>query len=391
MPLRVAIVHDYLTQRGGAERVALAMLRCFPDATLYTTIYNPETTYGEFAEYDVRTTRLSDFPAFRKDPRRALPFLARATQSIVIDDVDVVLVSTSGWAHGVTTSAPIVAYCHTPARWLYEADDYFKGAPTWCRKMFEMASPMLRRWDRAAASRVATYVANSSLVARRIERAYGITPEVVFPPTTLTADGEQEAVPGLEPGFLLTVGRKRGYKNTDRICDAVANHTDARLVVVGELPDTADGSDWPSRITEVKGASDGQLRWLYANCAGVVAMSHEDFGLTPVEGFNFGAPALALAAGGFLDSCTDNRVAVLVPNLTSEAIAAGVCELRARTWDRELIQLHGKSFGLESFAMQIDSLLAEQVFVEEDVLSTSNVPSAPLDLPATDAAYSGIG
>lgn len=371
MPLRVAIVHDYLTQRGGAERVALAMLRCFPDATLYTTIYNPESTYDEFGEYDVRTTRLSDFPVFRKDPRRALPFLARATQSIVIEDVDVVLVSTSGWAHGITTSAPIVAYCHTPARWLYESEDYFKGAPSWSRRMFELASPMLRRWDRAAAGRVATYVANSSLVARRVERAYGITPEVVFPPTTLTADGIQEPVDGLEPGFLLTVGRKRGYKNTDRICDAVANNTDDRLVVVGELPDAPAGSNWPDRITEVRGASDAQLRWLYANCAGVVAMSHEDFGLTPVEGFIFGAPALALAAGGFLDSCNDSDVAVLVPDLSNSSIASGVHELRTRSWDRELIQVHGKAFGLESFAMQIDVLVSE--------LSEGSVDRLPVD------------
>ncbi|MDD7941984.1 glycosyltransferase [Actinomycetospora lutea] len=357
MSLRVAIVHDYLTQRGGAERVALAMLRCFPDATLYTTVYNPETTFPEFAEYDIRTTRLSDFPVFRADPRRALPFLAKATSGIVIDDVDVVLASTSGWAHGVMTSAPIVAYCHTPARWLYEGSDYFKDKPSWFRRLFELASPMLRRWDKAAAARVSTYVANSSLVARRIERVYGITPQVVFPPTTLTTDGPMEPIVGLEPGFLLTVGRKRGYKNLDRICEAVDQHTDRRLVVVGELPDSPSAAGWSDRLQEINGASDAQLRWLYAHCAGVVAMSHEDFGLTPVEGFNFGAPAVALAAGGFLDSCTDDAVAVLVPDLSTEAIAAGVEDVCARVWDREVIKLHSKGFGLASFAAQIDEIL----------------------------------
>lgn len=376
MSPRVAIVHDYLTQRGGAERVALAMLRCFPAATLYTTVYNPETTFPEFAGYDVRTTRLSDFPVFRADPRRALPFLAKATQSIVIDDVDVVLASTSGWAHGVTTSAPIVAYCHTPARWLYEGADYFKDKPAWFRRLFEMVSPMLRRWDRAAAARVSAYVANSSLVARRIERVYGIRPDVVFPPTTLTPDGPIEPIVGLEPGFLLTVGRKRGYKNLDRICEAVDQHTDRRLVVVGELPDAPTSAGWSQRLTEVNGASDAQLRWLYANCTGVAAMSHEDFGLTPIEGFNFGAPTVALAAGGFLDSCVGEDVSVLVPDLHIESIAGGIRNLTSRAWDEEVIKIHAKKFSAQGFATSLDRLILEAV----ETVDASRRPSGQLEL-----------
>lgn len=365
MSLRVAIVHDYLTQRGGAERVALAMLRCFPDATLYTTVYNAETTFPEFAEYDVRTTRLSDFPVFRADPRRALPFLAKATSSIVIDHVDVVLASTSGWAHGVTTSAPIVAYCHTPARWLYEGADYFKDKPVWFRRLFEMASPMLRRWDRAAAGRVSTYVANSSLVARRIERAYGLTPDIVFPPSTLTTDGPVEPIVGLEPGFLLTVGRKRGYKNTDVICSAVAEFTERSLVVVGELPDAPEGCEWPARIIPISGVSDAQLRWLYTNCSGLVGMSHEDFGLTPVEAFAFGSPAVLLAAGGYLDSGSRSST-IFVPECTSRAVADGIERLGGTAWDRDEIRAHAAWFGESEFRTKITELL-EKVAVPRGV------------------------
>lgn len=357
--MRVAIVHDYLTQRGGAERVALAMLKCFPEATLYTTLYNPPTTFPDFAGYNVRTTRLNDFPVFRRDPRRALPFLARAISSIEIDDADVVLVSTSGWAHGVITEAPVVAYCHTPARWLYEGANYFKGVPASLRKMFDLATPALRRWDRAAADRVSRYIANSSVVSERIRRVYDIEASTIFPPSSLTSDGPREPVHGVEPGFLLTVSRNRGYKNTDRVCEAVSQYTDRPLVVVGELPPRSDGATWPVRITSVSGVSDPQLRWLYENCYAVVAMSHEDFGLTPVEGFSFGAPAVALEAGGYLDSCNNDQVAVQVPDLEISSIGAGIAELDNRTWVRRDIKDHAEKFGMEAFSSKIEQVLKE--------------------------------
>ena len=358
---RVAIVHDYLTQRGGAERVALAMLKCFPEAVLYTTLYNPETTFVEFKQYDIRTTRLNDFPIFRRDPRRALPLLAQAIGSIEIEDADVVLVSTSGWAHGVVTPAPVVAYCHTPARWLYEGANYFKGAPTGLRKMFDLATPALRRWDRSAAERVERYVSNSTVVRERIRRVYGLDSETIFPPSALTADGPRKPVDGVEPGFLLTVGRSRGYKNTDRICEAVSRCEDKSLVVVGDLPQRTDGCPWDDRIKSAKGVTDCELRWLYENCSAVVAMSHEDFGLTPIEGFSFGAPAVALEAGGYLDSCSEDAVAVRVPDLEIDSIVTGIRELDRRNWVKADIRTHARRFDMSQFRDRITAVLHDVI------------------------------
>ena len=122
--LRVAVVHDYLTQRGGAERVVLALMEAFPGARLVTSVYNPETTFPEFAKYDVETTWLNNVGVFRKDPRRAMPLLPMVFSGVELTDVDVVVCSSSGWSHGVRTDAPKIVYCHNPARWLYQRHHY---------------------------------------------------------------------------------------------------------------------------------------------------------------------------------------------------------------------------------------------------------------------------
>src|SRR4051812_17900219 len=123
---RAVIAHDYVSQRGGAERVTLALLRAFPGAPLVTSVYEPEQTFPEFQAHDIRTSSLQRIGAFRRDPRLALPLLARTWVRTVIDSADVVVASSSGWAHGVTTAPGVrkIVYCHNPARWLYQTNEY---------------------------------------------------------------------------------------------------------------------------------------------------------------------------------------------------------------------------------------------------------------------------
>lgn len=150
--MKIAIAHDYLTQRGGAERVVLAMSRAFPEAPIYTTLYDPDGTYPEFADADIRTSALNRIALFRRDHRRALPFLPAAVDSLRID-ADVVLVSSSGWAHGFPTRGRRLVYCYSPARWVYLTDTYL-GRPAGTSALGVALlglRPMLRAWDRARA------------------------------------------------------------------------------------------------------------------------------------------------------------------------------------------------------------------------------------------------
>lgn len=381
--LRVAVVHDYLTQRGGAERVVLAMLRSFPEAVLHTTLYNPETTYSEFAGRDVRTSVLNRFPSFRRDPRRALPFLASAIASLDVSDADVVLASTSGWAHGIRSDVPVVAYCHTPARWIYQPSDYFRGLPSGLGTAFTAVRPVLKAWDMAVARRVDTYLANSTVVADRIRRAYGVVPEIVPPPTTLSVEGPVDPVEGLEPGFLLTVGRRRGYKNTELACAAVEDHTAERLVVVGEALTRA--RRFSDRVVSLPPVSDAQLRWLYQNCRGLIAVSFEDFGLTPLEAFSFGRPVVALKAGGYLDSCVDGLTGVFVHDYSPSTIGAGVRRLLATSWDTEAIRLHGKRFHVDRFGADLERILGDAAAGRKvPTLPVPRGPVAPAPVEALD-------
>jgi glycosyltransferase involved in cell wall biosynthesis len=344
--LRVAVVHDYLTQRGGAERVVLAMLRAFPGARLLTSVYNPDTTFAEFRDVQVETTPLNRVAAFRRDPRLALPLLPRAFSSLRVDDVDLVLASSSGWAHGVTTRAPKLVYCYNPARWLYQQEDYVARQPAAVRTAFRLLRQRLTQWDRRSAATASRYLTSSSVVKDRIYRSYKIDAGIVPPPVTLDAAAPQSPVEGVEPGYFLVVGRARGYKNVSVVCEAFANLPHQRLVVVGGLPE----GRWPANLEGRTGVTDAELRWLYAHCTALVAASHEDFGLTPLEANSFGRPALVLRAGGFLDTLDPEVSGLYIEALDAGSVGRAVQECLGRSFDPAAIVSHADRYSEQRFA-----------------------------------------
>jgi glycosyltransferase involved in cell wall biosynthesis len=349
--VRVAIAHDYLTQPGGAERVVLAMLRSLPDARLITSVYDPTGTFPEFARYRVETSALQRVGPLRRDPRRALPLLAVSWSRTVVNDVDVVLASSSGWAHGVRSPAPVLVYCHNPARWLYQPQDYLAGQPGFVRPALTALSPALRWWDLAAARRATAYLANSQAVARRVRDAYGIEASVLHPPVSVDASAGQQAVRGVEPGYLLCVARGRGYKNVAVVREAVETLLPhERLVVVG------DGE--PGARTTVLGrVSDSELRWLYAHAAALVSVAHEDFGLTPLEANAFGTPALLLRAGGFLETLAEGTSGVFIEGEDPWHVAQAVERYRGTGWAADAIRAHAAGFAPTEFARGLTDAL----------------------------------
>ena len=168
---RVALAHDYLSERGGAERVVVSLMNAFPGAPLFTSVYD-RAQYPEFARRDVRTSALNHVSLFRARHRAALPLLPAAYDRLHVD-ADVVVCSSSGWAHGISTDAPKIVYCHNPARWLYQRYEYAQN-----RRRYQLAGkamdPYLRRWDQRAAAGCELYLANSAVVAERIKAALRI-------------------------------------------------------------------------------------------------------------------------------------------------------------------------------------------------------------------------
>ncbi len=369
---RVVIAHDYLTQRGGAERTVLGLLRAFPGARVVTSVYAPESTFPEFADVDVETLWLQRIRAFRSDPRLALPWLAKAWQDHVIDDADVVVASSSGWAHGVSTTAPKVVYCHNPARWLYQPEDYLAKAPMAARLVRRMLADRLIAWDCERADEAAVYLVNSSAVAGRVLLRYGRDSEIIPPPVTIDPHGEQEPVAGLEPGFLLTVSRARGYKNVRLVCEAVEGLPDQRLAVIGSLP--TRHAAWSDRLRGVGHVTDAQLRWLYANCSAVVSASREDFGLTPIEGNLFGKPAVLLRAGGFLDTLVEGVTGCFIEAETVDAVRAALGRIPAVS--ASVLTTYATGFGTDVFGARIRAVV-DEVLAGVSAPSVLRLPEQP--------------
>lgn len=350
----VVVAHDYLTQRGGAERVALELALQFEARELITSVHDPALTFDGFHDVTIRQSDSKLLRGMHGDMRRALPLLAPAWTRFEPVDSEILLCSSSGWAHGLRAGADTfkVVYCHNPARWLYQRSDYLKGHSLPVRATLAALSPALRTWDARAAHTADLYIANSRAVATRIHDAYGIRAEVVHPPVSVDAGGVQHNVPGLEPGYFLTVSRARGYKGTELLIDAFARMPQRRLVIVGSLPE----HDLPANVTALGVVSEQELRWLYTNATALTSVSHEDFGLTVLEANSFGCPALVLRAGGFLESTAEGVSGLFIEEENSESIVAAVRGFPT-VWDDAAIRAHAERFSSASFARQLRDVI----------------------------------
>lgn len=360
MPARVAIVHDYLTQRGGAERVVLSLVDAFPGAPVYTALYDPERTFPEFANVDVRPTHLNRVSAFRARHRLALPVLAAAFSRMEVTE-EVAVCSTSGWSHGARVTGRRILYCHSPARWLHQTERYLgERTPVAAGTMRALKQPLLR-WDRDAAARPARWLTNSTMVRESIRTVYDRDAEVVPPPYALDPADRRLPVDGVDPGFFLIVSRLLPYKNVGAVVQAFDRVPDQRLVVVGTGPAgkhlrrTAGGN-----VTFLGTTSDEQLRWLYANCRALIGASYEDYGLTPLEAAAFGKPAVVLRWGGFLDTVREGVTGLFFDEPTPPDIAAAVGASTARTWDAETLRTHAAGYSKQVFIDRIRRIAREE-------------------------------
>lgn len=355
----VAIVHDYLTQRGGAERVAQAMHRGFPDAPIYTSLYDPGGTFPGFAAADVHPSPLNRVGALRRHHRLALPVLA-PTFSAMSVDADAVLCSSSGWAHGVRTRGRKVVYCYAPARWLYQPDAYLAHRGRGTAALLRVLRPALLRWDRRAASSADVYLAISNRTRELIRQAYGIDAEVLHPPRGIDSDGPQQHLRGMTPGFFLCVSRLLAYKHVDAVLEAFEKLPGEQIVVVGAGPD-ADrlrGLAPPNAVFHTS-VSDAELRWLYANARALIGASFEDFGLTPVEAGAFGTPSLVLRFGGYLDTVIEGETGLYFDEPSPPAIARVVQELDRAALDADTIRTHAGQFEEARFVERLRRVVAE--------------------------------
>lgn len=378
--MRVALVHDDLTQRGGAERVVLALHRLFPEAPIFTSVHDSSGTFEEFTGADVRTTFLQRLPHRGNRARALLPLYPIAMNRIDLRGYDLVVSSSSRFAHGVKAPhACHVSYCHTPARWLYDTGYFGPGGPvrSWAVPALRPLLGIMRRWDQVAARRPDVYVANSREVAARIERVYGREAPVIHPPVDVisTSDTTETAGGGSDP-YYLVVSRLLPYKRIDLVIHACAA-MGRRLIVVGSGParqalTALARSVAPGLVEFRSGLSDGALHRLLAGCTALVQAGREDFGLVPIEANAAGRPAVAFAAGGGLETVVDGTTGVHFTEQAGGALIAALERVESTPWDAALLRRHAEGFGEVRFHTEMCRLFRDLGFsVSEPVTTTS--------------------
>lgn len=353
----IAIAHDYLTQRGGAERVVLALHKAFPNAPIYTTLYDPEKTYPEFKNCTIITSPLNRIPLFRKDHRLALPLLPFFSSRLKVE-AEQAIVSSTGWAHGFNLPQNSFIYCHSPARWIYLTDQYLGNRTNKIiALLFKGMRPFLRHWDQKAAARQSRYVANSTAIQQRILDVYGKKVEVVFPPYSVSDHGKQESLPGLEKfmedGYFMIVSRLLPYKNVQHAIEAFAG-LNQKLLVIGAGPMLEELKAMSTEnVAFASNISDEQMQYAYARTTALLAVSHEDFGITPLEVGAFGKPTIALQAGGFLDTITEGVNGTFITTPSAADIRNAVVHFRTDDYTPSDIKAYVQKFNEERFIGQI--------------------------------------
>ncbi len=312
----VAIVHDYLNQPGGAERVVLAMSGLWPDAPIYTSLYRADSTFPAFGATEVHTSALHWLP-IDGGFRNLFPLYPAAFRSFGLLEYHTVISSSSGWAHTVRTAESTfhAVYCHAPARWLY-GGEHLADARNRALRPFVRA---LQSWDRGAARRADLYIANSQEVRRRIRRQYGVEAPVVYPPVDVD---RFRAQPRGER--LLVVSRLLPYKRVDAIVD-VATRAGLGLDVVGTGPCLEDLRRRAGPTVHFHGRlPDDDVRSLMQRCRALCIAGQEDFGITSVEANAAGKPVVALAAGGSLETLEEGVTGAFFARHEPDEILAAI-------------------------------------------------------------------
>lgn len=368
---RVAIVHDYLNQYGGAERVLEDLHELYPDAPVYVAIYDPETMPKAYRGWDIRTSWMQSLPGWRRYFRNYFPLYPSAFESFDLSAYDLVISSSSGYAKGIIPApgAVHVCYCHTPMRFGWRTADYLRreGIGGLKSGVLTLILPWLRTWDVVAAVRVDVFIANSSVVAQRIRRYYGRDALVIPPPVDLPA---YQAAPPED--FYLTGGRLVPYKRIDlavRACTALR----LPLVVFGSGRARPELEALAGPTVRFTGrVSETELRDLYQRCRGYITAADEDAGIQTVEAMAAGRPVIALAAGGALESVVEGVTGSFFHEQSAAALAVALADSRDRAWDARAIRAHAEKFSRERFRARVAAVI-DEVVSQRDASESSGV------------------
>lgn len=361
LPKRTVLVHDYLNQYGGAERVLEAMHELAPDAPVYTSMYEPDKMPDSYRNWEVHQTWIGKLPGARRNHQLVLPAYPLAFERLRVPECDLVLSSSSAWAKMVAPppGAAHVSYIHSPMRFAWNFDQYCEREklPAAARVGLRPLMGVLRQRDKATLGRVDRFIANSTAVSERIRDFWGRDSAVIFPPVEV--DRFSPAPADEVQDYFLMVSRLVPYKRFDIAIEAF-NRLGLPLWIIG------DGRD-RERLEAMAGPTvkflgrlpDDEVRHIWARCRATVFASEDDFGIAQVESQAAGRPVIALAAGGVFDTVLPEETGVWVAEQTVDSLVDAVRRFDTLTFDTCRLVEHARRFSRQRFQRELAAVVNE--------------------------------
>jgi glycosyltransferase involved in cell wall biosynthesis len=360
--MKLALVHDWLNQIGGAEDVLATLVEQYSDSPIYTSIYAPDIMPDVYQTWDIRTLWMDKLPAIYRHHQPYLPFYPVAWSGLQLDDVDVILSNKSGFCHGVGFDASKtvhVCYCLAPTRYVWQLDAYIarEGLGKVAQMGLRPLIAMMKRWDYNAAQKVTHFIAISTEIQERIQRYYERDSVVIYPPVD-TERFKPVAQDEVEDYFLV-VSRLIPYKRIDLAIEA-ANRLGVKLKIGGRGRDIERLQSLAGENVEFLGfVPDEELPHLMAKAKAFVFPGLEDFGITPVQSQAAGRPVIAFEGGGALDTVLAGKSGEHFAEQTVESLVEVMRDFDAQKYDPVWMRQHALKFDTQVFNQQIDAFMAQ--------------------------------
>lgn len=353
---KIAIVHDFLTTMGGAEKVTQVLSNMFPGAPIYTLLYNPKLA-KHFTGKKIIVSSLQYWYRFFKLPVKfLLPFMPSAIESFDFSDYDLVISSSNSFAKGIITrpSTFHLSYCHSPTRYLWDATHTYveeQNLPFYIKNKIYKILHSLRIWDKLAADRVDKYIANSYYVKNRIKKYYKKDASVIYPPV----DTEKIKPSSKNSDYFLIVSRLVNYKKIN-IAIKACNNLELPLVIIGEGPSKKYLQKISGPTIEFLGWQSDKNKIEYLrNSRALIFPGEEDFGIVPVEAMAAGKAVIAFNKGGVKESVIENKTGIFFNELTAKSLILAIRQFIAQEnkFDTDVIVRQASKFSQNNFRQAI--------------------------------------
>jgi len=360
--MRVALIHDFLTQYGGAEKVLEAFHEIWPQAPIFTLFYDAKMMKGYFKDCNIKVSPIQNLPFGVKKYRWYLPLMPSAIERFNLSEFDLVISDCSAYSKGVLTKPGTlhISYLHTPTRYLwsdaYEYIDSLKGAEKVVSKFLAPVLTRLRVWDQIAAQRPDYLIANSAFIAQRIKHYYRRDSTVIYPPVEIS----KFSIANKIQDYYLIISRFRPYKRVDLAIKAF-NKLRMPLKIIGTGEDKLLKKMAGPNIEFLGFVSDREKAKYLSHCKAFIHPQEEDFGITPIEAMASGRPVIAYKKGGAMETVVDGLTGKFFKNQTAEDLADAVLKLNLNEVKPQKIREHAEKFSKKQFKKDIKNFVQKRL------------------------------